>query len=72
MISYRQVTSIQVICGREVPIADTAVMDMSANCYVPAEGLISPVFPMSQTRIYFFSRGLLMKTDCKNILAYVV
>ena len=39
MMSFTRVTSIQVICGQKVPIADKDVMDVSSNCYVPVEGL---------------------------------
>ena len=44
-----------------MPVADT-VMDMSANCYVPVQGLTSSEFPTSQMRTKVFSRGQHMKT----------
>ena len=42
---------------KEVAMADTDVMDMSANCYVPVEGLTSSVFPMSHSWIPIFLEG---------------
>ena len=47
-------------------IADTNVMHMSANCYVPVEGLTSSVFPTSQMWIKNFLKGSAHETGVNN------
>ena len=64
-------TSIQLVCDQRstypgIAAKLTHVMDMSANCCVPTEGLTSSVFPTSQTVTQlnkdniFFLRGQLI------------
>ena len=50
-MSFTGVTSIQVICGQEVPIADRCDGN-DCNCYVPVDCLTS------QMRIKEFSGGV--------------
>ena len=45
--------------AKEAPIADTDVMDMSANCFVPVEGLRSRISNVTNSNKNFLK---LMKT----------